>query len=90
MAQAVVDPGELRRFAQHLKQFNQELRDRIAALHGHVLALSDTWRDQEHEKFAHDFEQTMRVVQAFLAQSDLYVPFLQRKAERVETYLGQR
>jgi uncharacterized protein YukE len=90
MAQAIVDPGELRRFAQHLKQFNQDLRDRVAALHSHVHALGDTWRDHEHEKFSQEFEQAMRVVQAFLAQGDLYVPFLVRKAERVESYLGQK
>lgn len=90
MAQAIVDPGELRRFAQHLKQFNQELRDRLAALHGHVLALGDSWRDQEHEKFSNEFEQAVRVLQAFLAQGDQYIPFLVRKAERAETYLGQK
>lgn len=90
MAQAIVDPAELRRFAQHLKQFNQDLRDRMAGLHSHVLALADTWRDQEHERFTQEFEQALRVLQAFLAQGDQYIPFLLRKAERVEAYLGQK
>ena len=90
MAQAIVDPSELRRFAQSLKQFNAELRDRLAGLHGQLMGLGDTWRDQEHEKFAQEFEQTMNVLAAFVEHADLHIPFLLRKAERVEEYLHQR
>lgn len=90
MAQAIVDPGELRRFALSLKQFNTELRDRLASLHGQMVGLGDTWRDQEHEKFSQEFEQTMRVLEAFVAAADEHIPFLLRKAERVEEYLQQR
>jgi uncharacterized protein YukE len=90
MPQAIVDPGELRRFALNLKAFNNELRDRMAALHGQMLSLGDTWRDQEHEKFAQEFEQTMNVLSAFVENSDLHIPFLLRKAERIEEYLQQR
>ena len=90
MAQAVVDPGELRRFALSLKQFNAELRDRLAAMHGQMVGLGDTWRDQEHEKFAQEFEQTMHVLEAFVAAADEHIPFLLRKAERVEEYLQQK
>ncbi len=90
MAQAVVDPGELRRFAHNLKTFTAELRDRAAVLHGQMLGLGDTWRDQEHKKFAEEFEQTMRVIAAFVELAEEHVPFLMRKAERVEEYLQQR
>jgi uncharacterized protein YukE len=90
MGQAIVDPSELRRFAQNLKQFNTELRDRMAVLHGQLMALGDTWRDQEHEKFIEEFTQTMRVLDAFVEVADQHIPFLVRKAERVEEYLQQR
>jgi uncharacterized protein YukE len=90
MAQAIVDPNELRRFAHHLKQFNAELRDRVSALHGQMLGLGDTWRDQEHEKFVQQFEETMHVVEHFLEASDQHVPVLTRKAERIEEYLQQQ
>jgi uncharacterized protein YukE len=89
MAQAIVDPLELRRFAHHLKQFNAEVRDRVAALHGQLVSLGDTWRDQEHEKFRQEFEETMHVVEHFLEASDQHVPLLLRKAERIEEYLQQ-
>lgn len=90
MAQAIVDPAELRRFAHNLKQFTGDLQTQIAALHGQMLGLGDTWRDQEHEKFCMEFEQTVQVVERFLDAANEHIPFLLRKAERVEEYLHQR
>lgn len=87
MAQAIVDPVELRRFAHHLKQFNGEVRERLGALHAQLMSLGDTWRDQEHEKFVRDFEETINVLDAFLESSDQHIPSLLRKAERIEEYL---
>jgi len=90
MPRAIADPDELRRFAQNLKQFNTELRERMAALQGQFVNLGDTWRDQEHDKFAEEFEQTLHVVGAFIETADLHIPFLLRKAQRIEEYLQQR
>jgi uncharacterized protein YukE len=90
MPQAVVDPAELRRFAHNLKQFNNELHNQMLVLHGQLVGLGDTWRDQEHDKFTQEFEQTMQVIQRFMEASNQHVPFLVRKAERIEEYLQQR
>ena len=59
MPQAIVDPAELRRFAHQLKQFNNELHNQMAVLHGQLVGLGSTWRDQEHVKFTEEFELTM-------------------------------
>jgi uncharacterized protein YukE len=90
MPQAVVDPIELRRFAGNLKRFSSELQTGLSALHGQMVALGDTWRDQEHEKFREEFEETMKVLARFIEASTLHIPFLLRKAERIEEYLAQR
>ena len=90
MPQAIVDPAELKRFAHNLKQFNNELHNQILVLHGQLVGLGDSWRDQEHEKFVQEFEDTMRVIQHFTEASNQHVPFLLRKAERIEEYLQQR
>ncbi len=87
MAQAIVDPVELRRFAHHLKQFNGDLRERLGAMHSQIISLNDTWRDQEHEKFVREFEETLNVLSAFLEAADTHIPTLLRKAERIEEYL---
>jgi uncharacterized protein YukE len=90
MAQAIVDPAELRRFAQSLKIFNADLRADLAALHTQLLALGDTWRDQEHDHFIQEYEQTVGVLEKFLDVAEQHVPFLMRKAERIDEYLTQR
>lgn len=90
MAKAVADPGELRRFAQELKHFNTMLRDQMAVLGGRFNQLGHTWRDQEHTKFAEEFEQTTRVLARFADAADQQIPFLLRKADKIEEYLRQR
>ena len=90
MARAVVDPEELRRFAHTLQHFSNELRHQVAVLQGQFAGLGDTWRDQEHEKFAQEFVETMQVVNHFLGTAAQHVPFLLRKAERIDEYLQQR
>ena len=90
MPQAVVDPEELRRFAHNLKSFTNDLHSSLSVLHGQLVALGNTWRDKEHEKFTQEFEQTMIVLKRFVEASTQHIPFLLRKAERVDEYLQQR
>jgi hypothetical protein len=52
--------------------------------------LGQTWRDQEHTKFAEEFEATTRVLVRFADSTDRHIPFLLRKAEKIEEYLQQR
>ncbi len=90
MAQAIVDPGELRRFATGLKRFSADLQHGMTVMHGQLLSLGDTWRDQEHMKFVEEFEQTMKSIDRFLQATEQHIPFLMRKAERIEDYLQQK
>jgi uncharacterized protein YukE len=90
MARAHVDPEELRRFAQDLNRFNRELEELMGSLHAKLRALENTWRDQEHRKFAEQFDHTFKVLSVFLELSTQHVSFLGKKAARVEEYLNQR
>jgi uncharacterized protein YukE len=90
MSRAIVDPAELRRFAQNLKHFNGELQHQLAVLQGQFAGLGDTWRDQEHDRFAQQFAETVQVLTRFVETSHQHIPFLLRKAERIEEYLNQR
>jgi uncharacterized protein YukE len=90
MSQAIVDPAELRRFAHNLERFSTELQSQMLILRGQLNGLSQSWRDQEQVKFADEFEQTLIATNRFLEATRLHVPFLLRKAERVEEYLRQR
>lgn len=90
MARAIVDPEELRRFAANLKHFNTELSHQLAVLQGQFAGLGDTWRDQEHDKFAQDFQETVQVLNRFVEAATQHIPYLVRKADRIEEYLSQR
>lgn len=90
MAKAVVDPAELRRFAQDLKRFNNELHNQLSVLHGRLMGLGQSWKDQEHTKFVEEYESTMKMLLRFHEASSTHIPFLLRKAERIEDYLNQR
>lgn len=90
MAQAIMDPEEVRRFAEELKRFTADLQNRMSLLQARFTALGDSWQDQEHARFAEDFKQTMKALRKFIEVADRHVPFLLRKAQRIEEYLQQR
>jgi len=90
MPQAIVDPIQLRQFAQTLKNFNEDLLERSTALGSQLATLSNTWRDQENHKFCEQFEQHMRLLARFIESNNDHIPYLLRKAEHIEEYLQQR
>lgn len=89
MPQAVMDPQQVRAFAEELKRFNIDLQSRMSSLSARFSALGDTWQDQERDKFAEEFAKTMNALKKFLEVSGNYAPFLLRKAQRIEDYLNQ-
>ncbi len=90
MAQAIMDPEKVRRFADELRRFSSDLETRMTMLQARFAALGDTWQDQEHEKFAEEFKQTMKALKKFVEISQQHSPYLMRKAQRIEEYLNQR
>ena len=90
MAQAIMDPEQVRRFAEELKRFNTDLQDKIISLQARFSALGDTWQDQEHAKFVEEFRQTIKALKKFVEVSNHHTPYLLRKAQRIEEYLNQR
>ncbi len=89
MPQAIMDPEEVRRFAQELKKFNADLQNGLTSLQARYAALGDTWSDQEHTKFTDEFKQTMKALKKFIEVSNQHTPYLLRKAQRIEEYLNQ-
>ena len=90
MPQAIMDPEEVRRFAEELKRFNSDLHERVVSLQARFAGLGDTWQDQEHMKFADEFKQTVKTLKRFVEVSNQHTPYLLRKAQRIEEYLNQR
>lgn len=90
MAQAIMDPDKVRRFAEELQRFNSDLENRMILLQARFAALGDTWQDQEQEKFSEEFKEAMKALKKFVELSRNHTPYLLRKAQRIEEYLNQR
>lgn len=90
MGQVIVDPQELRRFAARLRVFSAEVLAQMQGVQRQLAALSATWRDQEQQKFTEQFELQLGTFARFVEETEDYVPYLIRKAERVEDYQQQR
>ena len=87
MSRAAVDPEELRRFAFDLKRFNTEMQSQIVSVQRRFVKLGETWQDQEHQKFADDFEKIIGAMAKFVDATDKHIPFLLRKAQKIQEYL---
>ena len=87
MPQAIVDPEEVRQFAQALKKFTSQLRERLTVLNNQLTALGGSWRDQEHKKFVGHFEDHTKHLARFLETNDQHVRYLLKKADQIDQYL---
>jgi WXG100 family type VII secretion target len=90
MPQAMMDPEQVRRFAEELQRFNRDVQNRLGSLQARFGSLGDSWQDQEQVKFSDEFKQTVKALKKFVEMSDQHVPYLLRKAQRIEEYLKQR
>ena len=90
MAKAIIDPDEVRAFASELKKFNSELSSRMMSLHMKYKALGESWQDQEQQRFAEEFEKSMKNLKKFMDVCSTQTPILLRKANKIDEYLNQR
>lgn len=89
MNQAVVDPEQLRQFAAHLHRFSEEMKQRSSGLASQMNQLEQTWRDEQQRKFAEEFATEMRQMKRLIDATEKHVPYLLRKAEQIDAYLGR-
>lgn len=89
MNQAVVDPEQLRQFAGHLHRFSEEMKQRSTALASQMNQLEQTWRDEQQRKFAEEFTTQMRQMTRLIQSTEQHIPYLLRKAEQIDAYLGR-
>lgn len=89
MNQAIADPEQLRQFATHLHRFTEEMKQSSTSLSGHMNQLEQTWRDEQQRKFAQEFASQMQQLSRLIKASEEHIPYLLRKAEQIDTYLGR-
>ncbi|QDS88282.1 hypothetical protein CA51_31860 [Rosistilla oblonga] len=87
MSQAIVNPDHLRQFAGNLKVFTEELQQRAGSLSSQMNQLGESWRDQQHRRFAAEFEDELRQMARFVQSAEQHIPYLLRKADQIDAYL---
>jgi len=88
MAQAHVDPDELERFAGDLGTFIEDLTGLTTQVRGRFNSLSETWQDQEQQRFEGEFDHFVNAMQRFSVQVEPMIPYLRTKAAHIRNYLG--
>jgi uncharacterized protein YukE len=89
MNRAVVDPDQLRQFAGHLHRFAEEMKEKSRSLATEMHQLEQTWRDEQQRKFADEFSTQLRQLGKLIQSTEQHVPYLMRKAEQIDAYLGR-
>ena len=51
--------------------------------------LEQTWRDEQQRKFADEFTMQMQQMNRLIQATEQHVPYLMRKAEQIDAYLGR-
>jgi len=90
MAQAVVDPQHVLQFAQTLKRYTSDVSGKTSDLHAKLHSLGGSWRDQEYQKFAKEFETAIRAIKRLVTSAVEYQRYLVRKAEAAQAYLDRQ
>ncbi|MHC4551770.1 MAG: WXG100 family type VII secretion target [Planctomycetota bacterium] len=89
MAKANVNPEELKRFARELNNFSNEMEMMVSGMRSRLNQLQENWDDQEQRKFTAEFNASMKALSKFLGLTREYSPFLMKKAQHIEDYLGR-
>ncbi len=90
MAQAHVNPEELREFAQALKAFNQQANDLLVNMNARFNRLGQSWKDPQQQRFANEFAVTTRTLRQFIQISEQHIPLLNKQAQHISDYLNER
>jgi hypothetical protein len=90
MAQIIVDPADLRRFANLLEQEVRNLRERQRTLEVVRRDLARAWRDSRYLTFERTYLPTIQVLERFEKAAERYAGYLRGKADRADRYLGRR
>jgi uncharacterized protein YukE len=85
---AIVNPEDLIRFARALKAFDSELMQIHARMQMEFQRVSQTWRDQQQQKFSGEFEQMTQLLRHFHQTAEQHVPQLMGKAGLAQDYLN--
>lgn len=84
MNKVFADPDRLRKFANDLSKFRNNVDELTERLNGNLHRLSESWQDDGFMQFREHFDRTHHRLKVFSAMVEQTVPKLQRDAQAVE------
>lgn len=89
MAQIIVNPDELRRFAATLEQYVANIDEETGRISTAFNVLGETWKDDKHAQFENDFSELQAQIAAFKNKAADYAPYLYSLAASLDPYSGR-
>jgi len=83
-----VDPERIRKFTSDLTGFRVQIDEFTDRIGNNLHRLSESWRDQEFEKFREAFDSAHRKLLKFSSEIEQTIPQLNRDAENAELLQG--
>jgi uncharacterized protein YukE len=89
MTQAHADPEEIAAFSNILQSYLSEIDAMTISLQQRFAVLSETWQDQEQQRFEAELDQLTQNIRRISEAAQPMVPYLIARAEHLRNYLGK-
>ena len=90
MANVIVDPEEMRKFANYLLKLAMDLRTMKMETRYKMHHLNQSWRDNENARFVQQFEQELKPLDKLIQMAEDYRRFLLLKASTLDNYFNTK
>lgn len=84
MRNVFIEPARLRKFANDLSKFRNNVNELTSRLNGNLERLSESWQDEGFIQFKEHFERTQERLRKFSDVVEQAVPKLERDAQAAE------
>jgi uncharacterized protein YukE len=85
--QAIIDLEELQTFIHAFASNCGQLREQKDYMNQKFRELQDYWKDNRYSAFEQKFNETVREIEQFLHNSEIYLDYLERKGRKIQEYL---
>lgn len=85
-----VEPERLRKFAGGLKNFRSQIHELTDRLNGNLNHLSESWQDQEFDKFKLAIDTARQRLRKFSEEVERIAPQIERDARAAEEIHNQK
>jgi uncharacterized protein YukE len=89
MPQVIVNPDEMRRFANALDEWRESLQQKKFNAARAFDDLRNFWKDEKYFEFDKSFTKTVEDLDYALKMAKVYADFLRKKAAKADRYLGR-